>query len=142
MLEDFQRALSYDIKAEDRIQFAWQCSVAECRATLCIVYRKPRLNEEYIQLLSNSELLKRRYDALIQEDPERDGIRLATQMDAFARLRRYLKDSLQPSHSKRQIPANNKRFQEAYGVEGQDCAAVFEWLGFRREVSLTLGGRR
>lgn len=134
-LHHFQRVPTYDIKAEDRIQFAWQCSIAECRATLLIVYRKPRLDLEDIQLLSNSERLKRRYDALTREDPDRDGIRLATQMDAFARLRRYLKDSLQPSHSKRQIPANNKRFQEAYGIEGEDCAEILRALGFKREVS-------
>ena len=138
-LHHFQHAPTYDIKAEERIQFTWQCSVAECRATLCIVYRKSRWDEEDIQLLSNPERLKRRYDALIQDDPNREGIKLATQMDAFLRLRRYVKDSLVPSHTKRQIPANNKRFQEAYGIDGQDCAEILNWLGFRLAVSFVLG---
>ena len=58
-LHHFQRAKAYDNKSEERIQFAWLCSVAECRATLCIVYRKSRWDEEDIQLLSNPERLKR-----------------------------------------------------------------------------------
>jgi ubiquitin carboxyl-terminal hydrolase 25 len=137
-LHHFQRAKAYDNKSEERIQFAWRCSVAQCRATLCIVYRKARWDEEDIQLLSNPERLKRRYEALIQDDPNREGIKLATQMDAFSRLRRYVKDSLVPSHTKRQIPANNKRFQEAYGINGEDCAEILNWLGFRLVVSFVL----
>jgi ubiquitin carboxyl-terminal hydrolase 25/28 len=92
------------------------------------------LDDHEIQLLRNPELLKRRYDALLQDDPERDGIKLATPMDALSRLRRYIKDSLLPQHSKRQIPANNKRFQEAYGVNGEDCGELLERLGFKYAV--------
>jgi ubiquitin carboxyl-terminal hydrolase 25/28 len=136
-LHHFQRAKRYDITTTDRIQYAWQCSVADCRTSLFIIYRKSRLDEDDIQLLSNPELLKRRYNALVQDDPERDGIKLATPMDALSRLRRYIKDSLVPEHAKRQIPANNKRFQEAYGMNGEDCAELLKNLGFEYAVSLT-----
>jgi ubiquitin carboxyl-terminal hydrolase 25/28 len=133
-LHHFQRAKGYDITENARVQYAWQCSVAECRTSLFIIYRKSRLDDEDIELLSNPELLKRRYNALIQDDPEREGIKLATPMDALSRLRRYIKDSLLPQHAKRQIPANNKRFQEAYGMNGEDCAELLKSLGFTYAV--------
>lgn len=134
-LHHFQRAKNYDVTENDRIQYAWQCSVADCRTSLFIIYRKSRLDEDDIQLLSNPELLKRRYNALVEEDPEREGIKLATPMDALSRLRRYVKDSLVPEHAKRQIPANNKRFQEAYGMNGEDCGDLLKGLSFTYAVS-------
>ena len=133
-LHHFQRAPSHDHKSLHQIRYAWHCSVEECEAWLFITYRKSRLDDEEIQLLKDPELLKRRYDALLQDDPEREGIKLATPMDALSRLRRYIKDSLVPQHSKRQIPANNKRFQEAYGINGEDCGELLERLGFKYAV--------
>lgn len=56
-------------------------------------------------------------------------------MDALARLRRYIKDSLNPQRDRRQFPANNKRFQEAFGMNGQDCSELLERLGFKYAVS-------
>lgn len=60
---------------------------------------------------------------------------MATDMEALARLRRYVHDSLDPKHTKRQFPANNKRFQEAFGLYGQDCSKLFESFGFKYAVS-------
>ena len=133
----FQRLKAYDRSDTGRIQFAWQCSVEECRTTLFIVYRIARLSEDDIQTLSNPEILKRRYDAVVQDDPQREGVKLATQMEALSRLRRYVKDSLVPEHPKRQIPANNKRFQEICGIDGEDCSELLEELGFKHEVGDT-----
>ena len=135
-LHHFQRVPKYDHKEIHLIRYAWECSVGECRATLFIQYRKSRLDDEDIHLVQNPELLKKRYNDLLQDDPEREGIKLATQMDALSRLRRYIKDSLLPQHSKRQIPANNKRFQEAYGINGADCGELLERLGFKYAVRI------
>ena len=135
-LHHFQRVSQYDRKKIDRIQYAWQCSEEECQASLFIIYRKSRLDDEEMHLLQDPELLKSRYDALLKDDPAREGIKLATPMDALSRLRRYIKDSLLPQHSKRQIPANNKRFQEAYGINGEDCGELLEWLGFKYAVRI------
>lgn len=134
-LHHFQRAQGGDLISTDHIQYAWACSVPECRAALTIAYRKSRFDEEDMQLLTSPEALEARYNVLIQEDPEREGMKVATQMDALSRLRRYIKDSLAPGHSKRQIPANNKRFQEAYGRNGEDCAEILDRLGFKYAVS-------
>lgn len=133
-LHHFQRVDTYDQKTFDRIQYAWQCSVRECLASLFIIYRKPRLDSDDIQLLTNPELLKRRYEEVVQDDPGRDGVKEATPMDALSRMRRYIKDSLVPRESKKQIPANNKRFQEAYGILGRDCEDLLNQLGFKLVV--------
>ena len=134
-LHHFRRATFHDNITSDRIRYAWQCSVGECRTTLYIIFRLPRLDSDSLGLLTNPELLKRRYSALVEDDPSREGIRQATEMEALQRLRRYIHDSLNPQHNKRQFPANNKRFQEAFGLEGQDCSELLERLGFKYAVS-------
>lgn len=93
------------------------------------------MRDEYKQLLTSPDRLQGRYEELLRADPEREGMRQATDMEALARLRRYVNDSLDPKHTKRQFPANNKRFQEAFGLQGQDCHELFELLGFKYAVS-------
>lgn len=135
-LHHFQREPFHDESTQERIRFAWQCSIQDCQATLLVLYRKPRLSDKPdIALLTNPELLKRRYDAILEEEPNRDGVRLATPIEPLARLRRYIIDSLNPTHNKRQFPANNKRFQEAFGLHGGDCRQLLERLGFKYAVS-------
>jgi ubiquitin carboxyl-terminal hydrolase 25 len=94
-----------------------------------------------LTLLTTPELLKSRYEALFQEDPNREGIRLATPIDPLHRLQKYVRDSLNIQHNRRQFPANNKRFQEAFGLEGQDCADLLRRLGFKYAVSSMQLGR-
>ncbi|KAK3720578.1 ubiquitin-specific protease ubp2 [Vermiconidia calcicola] len=140
-LHHFQRAPTQDRTTQDRIRYAWQCSVDECRAKLRIHFRTPRLSENDVNTVVNPELLKRRYHALLQEDPNREGIREATPMEGLSRLRRYVKDSLNPRHIKRQIPAINKRFQESFGLNGQDCHELLEKCGLKHAVSAAQGGQ-
>ena len=136
-LHHFQRKESHDKVTTERIRYAWQCSSVECRASLFILFRKPRISDGEKDLLTNPELLKRRYNALVQNDPNREGMKEATQMDSLARLRRYIKDSLDPKRDRRSFPANNKRFQEAFGINGQDCRELLDRLGFKYAVSST-----
>ena len=120
----------------NRIRYGWQCSAPQCRATLQICFRMARLTDKEKDSLTNTEQLKRRLEGIIQEDPTREGLKQATPMDALSRLRRYIKDSLNPAHNKRTLPANNKRFMEAFGHFGQDCRALLERLGFEYAVNL------
>lgn len=134
-LHHFQRVPNFDLATEERIRYAWNCSVDECRATLFILYRLPRLDDERLDLLSSPYRLTNRYEDLLQEDPKREGMRVATRTEALHRLRRYISDSLNPAHAKRQFPSVNKRFQEAFGIDGRDCRELLEWLGFKYAVS-------
>lgn len=108
-LHHFQSVTSLELATADRIRYVWRCSVGECRATLFIHYRRPRLHDNDLNLLVDPELLKRRYDALMAENPEREGIRVAKSEEALQRLRRYISDSLNPDHARRQFPSHNKR---------------------------------
>ena len=134
-LHHFQRIAYLDIVTADRITYNWQCSAPHCRAVLCICYRLPRLSDDERKRLTDPVLLKQRYEVLLQREPEREGVREATSMEALSRLRKYVKDSLNPDHQKRAFPANNKRFMEAFGYLGQDCGDILERLGFVYSVS-------
>ena len=138
-LHHFQTVPSLELITPKRVRYVWRCSVAECHANLFIHFRLPRLSDSELDLLVNPELLKKRYDDLIQEDPKREGIRLATQTDALQRLRKYVNDSLNPNHTKRQFPSHNKRFQEAFGIDGRDSHGLLERLGFKYDVSFKQG---
>lgn len=134
-LHHFRRVPSDDARAAERIVYGWECSAPECRARLRISFRLPRLQPAERDLLTNTELLKQRYEAVMKDDPTREGVRQATPMDALNRLRRYVKDSLAAEHSKRAFSANNKRFMEAYGISGRDCYMLLRKLGFTYVVS-------
>ena len=135
-LHHFQRLKSADEIGQHRIVYGWRCSAPHCHATLRVGYRQARIADKEKDLLINTELLKRRYEDVIQQDPTREGIRQASPVEALSRLRKYTRDSLDPTHDRRSFPANNKRFMEAFGVLGRDCAALLDRLGFKYAVSL------
>lgn len=135
-LHHFQPVSSLELATADRIRYVWRCSVAECRATLFIHFRKPRLHDNELHALVDPESLKRRYDELVQDNPDREGIRTATPVEALSRLRRYVTDALNPAHTKRQFPSHNKRFQEAFGIDGRDCLKLLMRLGFKYDVGI------
>ena len=139
-LHHFQRLTSADEVGQSRIKYGWQCSAPQCQATLEISYRQARIYDQEKDLLINTEYLKRRYEAVVQQDPSREGIRQATPMEALSRLRKYTRDALDPRHDRRSFPANNKRFMEAFGPYGQDCRALLERLGFNYAVSFHASG--
>lgn len=130
----FQLDAEHETHSSDRIRYCWRCSIAECHAILFVLYRPPRLSEADLALLSDPQLLAARYDALLREEPHREGIKLTSQMEALQRLRRYIKDSLDPKHTKRQFPSHNKRFQEAFGINGQECGDLLRRFGFTYKV--------
>ena len=99
-----------------------------------ISFRLARIAKDDFLLLTDTSKLKRRYEELMAEDPEREGIRQATPVEALVRLRKYVKDSLKMEHEKRKFPANNKRFMEAFGLYGRDCRHLLQKLGFWEDV--------
>lgn len=132
-LHHFQRDGPEDISSS-HIRYGWQCSSPTCQALLRITFRLPKVSSADRMLLTDTSKLKSRYDAVVQDDPEREGIKLASPADALTRLRRYIKDALKPDHDKRVFPGNNKRFMEAFGLYGQDCLQLLQKLGFEYNV--------
>lgn len=132
-LHHFQRVSSYDETTAQRIRYAWQCSAEGCHALLFICYRRPRISAADLDLLTNAQLLRRRFEELFEDDPER-GYRQATELEPLMRLRRYIQDALDSQRKKRSITARNARFQEAFGMNGQDCGALLGGFGFKYAV--------
>lgn len=133
-LHHFQRADGLDETGTAHIRYGWQCSSPSCQALLTTTFKLPKIGAAERNLLTDTSKLKSRFEAVIQQEPEREGIRQATPVDALTRLRRYIKDALRPEHDKRVFPANNKRFMEAYGIHGQDCRDLLQSLGFKYNV--------
>lgn len=130
-LHHFQRALHLDHADHTQIRYGWQCSTVSCKALLSIAFKLPRISDSDRMLLTDTGKLKSRFDAVVESEPTREGLRQATPVDALSRLRKYIKDSLNTEHDRRSFPANNKRFMEAFGVHGRDCEDLLEGLGFR-----------
>ncbi|EME40231.1 hypothetical protein DOTSEDRAFT_179215 [Dothistroma septosporum NZE10] len=129
-LHHFQRTPADDSQTPGRIVYGWQCSSPVCGAQLRLAFRLSRINKEERDLLTNTEHLKRRYDAVLAKTPGRDNVTQATPNDALWRLRRYITDCLDPAQTRRELRANNKKFQEAFGVYGQDASELLQRLGF------------
>lgn len=129
-LHHFQRTPSLDAQSAAELVTAWQCSNAACTAALTITHKIQRLSKDAVFSLTDTARLQQRYEEVVQLHPEREGIRQTTPIEAVTRLRKYIKDSLNPEHNKRTFPAVNKRFMEAFGVRGRDCRPLLEELGF------------
>lgn len=138
-LHHFQRAEGLDDTGSAHIRYGWQCTSSTCQALLTITFKLPKLGAQERILLTDTSKLRSRYDDVVRDDPEREGIRLATPVEPLTRLRKYIKDALNPDHDKRVFPGNNKRFMEAFGLYGQDCRQLLENLGFRYSVRLLMG---
>lgn len=110
--------------------FLFKCSANLCLAKLYISLRKPRFPEQYVHLLSDRAILESRLQAAKESDPERSDFKVARPTDAFDALSTYLRDSMDTSREKRQIPLKNRRFMVAFGA---DCAKLLQYLGFEVE---------
>ncbi|GIZ48075.1 hypothetical protein CKM354_001115000 [Cercospora kikuchii] len=130
-LHHFVRRHELDVAIPDRIEYAWQCSSEGCRADLRISFRTAKIQPTERTMLVDTDRLKKAYEAMVREEPDREGIRQATPVEVLQRLRRYIKDALNTEHARRSFPANNKRFGEAFGVYGADCYELLTRLGFR-----------
>jgi len=111
----------------------FECTAPECGAYLNIEYTAPVISDEDLELLTNEDSLKRRYEAAVARDSTRAGLRLASPATTLWKLRRYIRDALKPDSAGKKIPAINKRFLESFGDE---CNELFARLGFRYVVSI------
>ncbi|KAF2664959.1 cysteine proteinase [Microthyrium microscopicum] len=107
--------------------FTFVCTT--CRASLELIYRPPRLDEPYFDLLTDPENLRNRYEEALRQDPERRSIVMQSGIKVLDALSSYLNESLNPTREDRIIPEENKRFMTSFG---KDCESFLVWLGFRK----------
>ena len=73
-LHHFQRAPGDDSQTPSRIVYGWQCSSPVCSAQLRLAFRLSRISGAERDLLTNTEHLKRRYEAVLVKTPGRDNV--------------------------------------------------------------------
>ncbi|CBF81435.1 ubiquitin-specific protease UBP2 [Aspergillus nidulans FGSC A4] len=81
-------------------------------------------------------MLQKRTDDAFAADPERlEGVPRPEPITVLMNLRTYINNVLRNSQLSKTIQANNKRFMTSFGVNGEPCRDLFEYLGFtfRRE---------
>jgi len=115
--------------------FRFQCSANKCPAELRIRMRPPRLKDQYIRLMTDRTLLRRRLESAKQIDPDRTDYQMARPIDGLDFLIRYMNDSLYPQKGKTRIPLLNRKFLVTYG---RDCDEMLSEFGFTCEVVRTL----
>lgn len=111
--------------------FRFQCSAKKCPAELSIRMRPPRLKDQYIKLMTDRTLLRRRFESAKQIDPDRTEHQMARPIDGLDFLSKYMNDSLHPQKGKTRIPLLNRKFLVTYG---RDCDEMLSEFGFTREV--------
>lgn len=97
------------------------------------------LHPEWVQLLTDPELLLQRADEAIATHPERlEGIARPQPINVLENLRTYIINAFNPSQQGKSISAINKRFMACFGVEGKPCKDLLEFLGFSVKVCICL----
>lgn len=112
------------------VRYLFACSNTACLAFVAVEYAPPVLTQDDLHLLTDGQALDRRHRAVLDNDPDREGVRKASPSDVFFRLKRYVGDSLDEKNARRSFPAWNKRFMEAFGT---DCDVLLQRLGFTKE---------
>ncbi|KAI4282274.1 MAG: hypothetical protein L6R35_005449, partial [Caloplaca aegaea] len=108
----------------------FQCSAIDCSAKLKIQIRSPRLRPEWVELLTDKDLIKSRSEKAIADDPVRfEGIAVPAPCDVLSNLRTYILNALKHP-GRRNISANNKKWLLCLG---DPCSELLEHIGFRRE---------
>jgi len=112
---------------------AFECSSPTCSATVFVRLRTPVLSDEHVRLMTDRALLNLRAEEVIGLEPARfEGHKKPTPVDVLSDLRSYLKNSFEHQEP-RPIKADNKRFSLRFGIDGQACKDVLDFLGFKYE---------
>ncbi|KAL8882556.1 MAG: hypothetical protein Q9198_000465 [Flavoplaca austrocitrina] len=109
---------------------SFQCSTTECSAKLRTHMRSPHLRPEWIDLLTNKDLIKLRAEKAMSEDPARfEGHAVPLPSEVLSNLRTYILNALREDN-RRTISAHNKRWLLCLG---DACAELLRYIGFVRE---------
>ncbi|KAL2009845.1 hypothetical protein VTN00DRAFT_5652 [Thermoascus crustaceus] len=112
--------------------FHYECSYLTCSAIVSVRIVSPLLGAEWVQLLTDPDLLKQRTEEAIAAFPDRlEGISRPLPVNVLANLRTYINNALHDKQRSKQISAVNKRFLVCFGVEGKPCKDLLEFLEFQ-----------
>ncbi|KAJ5638100.1 hypothetical protein N7490_007979 [Penicillium lividum] len=111
--------------------FHYQCLHHSCSAVVSLRIISPLLNPEYTQLLTDPDVIKQRADEAFASQPDRlEGVAAPLPITVLDNLRLYLTNALRHSDRSKPITQGNKRFMVSFGVKGEPCRKLLEFLGF------------
>ncbi|RAL03741.1 ubiquitin-specific protease UBP2 [Aspergillus ibericus CBS 121593] len=118
-------------KGQTAETFHYDCSYLTCPVVVSVRIVSPVLHHDWVQLLTNPELLRERADEALATHPERlEGIARPQPINVLENLRTYIGNTFLTSQQGKSISAINKRFMACFGVEGKPCKDLLEFLGF------------
>ncbi|PWY94374.1 ubiquitin carboxyl-terminal hydrolase [Aspergillus sclerotioniger CBS 115572] len=118
-------------KGQTAETFHYDCSYLTCPVVVSVRVVSPVLHPDWVQLLTDPELLRERADEAIAAHPERlEGIARPQPINVLENLRAYISNAFLTSQQGKSISAINKRFMTCFGVEGKPCKDLLEFLGF------------
>lgn len=98
----------------------------------------PLLSPGFVDLLTNPVLAQKRAAEAIAANPERlEGVTHPLPITVLDNLRLYLTNAIRDPERSKPITKGNKRFIVSFGLKGEPCKDLFEFLGFEyREVCI------
>jgi ubiquitin carboxyl-terminal hydrolase 25/28 len=111
--------------------YHYQCSHLSCSAMVSLRILSPLITPQFLELLSDPELIRERAEEAIAAQPERlEGMAIPAPITVLDNLRLYLHNALHSHERSKAISSANKRFMLSFGLEGTACKGVLEFLGF------------
>lgn len=111
--------------------FHYDCSYLACPTRVIISIASPILTDHSVQLLTDPELLRKRTEDAIAAHPDRlEGTGPPLGIDVLMNLRTYITNALQGGQRSRRISAVNRKFMCCFGIEGQPCRDLLQFLEF------------
>ncbi|KGO65772.1 Peptidase C19, ubiquitin carboxyl-terminal hydrolase 2 [Penicillium italicum] len=111
--------------------YHYQCSYIFCSAMVSLRILSPILSPEFIHLMTDKELLRKRAEEATAAYPESmEGMGDPQPINVLDNLRLYITNALRNPQRSKPISSVNKRFMHSFGVEGAACKESLEFLEF------------
>ncbi|OQE96419.1 hypothetical protein PENNAL_c0001G03802 [Penicillium nalgiovense] len=111
--------------------YHYQCSYISCSAMISLRILSPILSPEFIRLLTDKDLLRKRAEEATATYAESmEGMGDPQPINVLDNLRLYITNALRNPQRSKPISSVNKRFMHSFGVEGAACKELLEFLEF------------
>ncbi|KAK2793902.1 ubiquitin-specific protease ubp2 [Onygenales sp. PD_12] len=124
----------FSVKGQRQESHFFRCSYPQCSVSVSVQLLSPALSPEWVNILTSAELLKQRTDDALAALPERlEGLSRPFPISVLTNLRIYIEHALHESQRSKSISISNKRFVVCFGVAGEPCKDILEFIGFTRK---------
>ncbi|KAJ6149237.1 Peptidase C19 ubiquitin carboxyl-terminal hydrolase 2 [Penicillium samsonianum] len=119
------------LKGQVAETYHYQCSYPSCSAMVSLRILSPILSPEFIHLMTDKELLRKRAEEATAAYAESmEGMGDPQPINVLDNLRLYITNALRNPQRSKPISSVNKRFMHSFGVEGAACKELLEFLEF------------